>query len=156
MLRKLIAKFNKSITERAAPARHNLEVPIKLSFEPSGKTGKLSEPPQVLYITGETKDLSNSGIAFIVSAIRIKENYLVGEGRTLNAELDLPDGKILMKIVGERYAPIENEHQSVGKYLVGASISQMSDENREIYEYFLRFGAAKKNTGSLKLGINRS
>ncbi len=156
MLRKWIAKFNKSRAERVVSARHNWEVPIKLSFEPSGKTGKLSVPPQVLYITGETKDLSVSGIAFTVSSIRIKENYLVGDGRTLNAELDLPGGKVSMKIVGQRYGPVENEHLSVGKYLVGASILQMTDENREIYEHFLRFGSVKGNTGSLKFGIDES
>jgi len=156
MLRKWIAKFNKSMAERVVSVRHNREVPIKLSFEPSGKTGKLSEPPQVLYITGETKDLSVSGIAFTVSSIRIKENYLVGEGRTLNAELDLPGGKVSMKIVGQRYEPVESEHLSVGKYLVGASILQMTDENREVYEYFLRSGGVKGNTGSLKFGIDES
>ena len=155
MLRKWIAKFNKSMTERVVSVRHNREVPIKLSFEPGGKTGK-SVPPQILFITGETKDLSQSGIAFTISSIRIKENYLVGEGRILNAELDLPNGKVSMKIVGQRYEPVENEHLSVGKYLVGASILQMTDENREVYEYFLRFGDAKGNTGSLKFGIDES
>ena len=144
------------MAKRVVSVRHNREVPIKLSFEPSGKTGKLSEPPQVLYITGETRDLSASGIAFTVSSIRIKENYLVGEGRTLNAELDLPGGKVSMKIVGQRYEPVESEHLSVGKYLVGASILQMTDENREVYEHFLRSGGVKGNTGSLKFGIDRS
>jgi hypothetical protein len=155
MLRKWIAKFNKSRAERVVSVRHDREVPIKLSFELSGKTGK-SVSPQILFITGETKDLSQSGIAFTISSIRIKENYLVGEGRILNAELDLPNGKVSMKIVGQRYEPIENEHLSVGKYLVGASILQMTDENREVYEYFLRFGDAKGNTGSLKFGIDES
>ncbi len=156
MLRKLIAKFNKSMVERVVSARHNLAVPIKLSFEPSGKTGKLSSPPQILYITGETKDLSATGIAFVVSTIRIKENYMVGEERALNAELDLPNGKVSMKVVGQRYEPVEDQHLSASKYLVGASITEMSDEHREVYEYFLRSGGVKKNTGSLKLGIDRS
>ena len=144
------------MAERVVSVRHNREVPIKISFEPNGKTGKLSEPPQTLFITGETKDLSVSGIAFVVSSIRIKENYLVGGGRTLNAELDLPGGKVSMKIVGQRYEPIENEHLSASKYLVGASISEMTDENREVYEYFLRSGGAKGNTGRLKFGIDQS
>ncbi len=155
MLRKWIAKFNKSRAERVVSVRHDREVPIKLSFELSGKTGK-SVSPQILFITGETKDLSQSGIAFTISSIRIKENYLVGEGRILNAELDLPNGKVSMKIVGQRYEPIENERLPAGKYLVGASILQMTDENREVYEYFLRFGDAKGNTGSLKFGIDES
>ena len=144
------------MVERAVSARHNREVPIKLSFEPSGKTGKLSEPPQVIFITGETKDLSCSGIAFIVSSIRIKENYLVGENRMLNAELDLPGGKVSMKVVGQRYEPIDDAHLSVGKYLVGASIIQMNEESREVYEHFLRFGSMKGNTGSLHFGIDQS
>jgi hypothetical protein len=105
---------------------------------------------------GETKDLSVSGIAFVVSSIRIKENYLVGDGRVLNAEIDLPGGKISMKIVGQRYEPVENEHLSASKYLVGASISEMTDENREVYEYFLRSGGVKGNTGRLKFGIDQS
>ena len=154
MLRKWIAKFNKSRAERVVSARHNWEVPIKLSFELSGKTGK-SVSPQILFITGETKDLSQSGIAFTISSIRIKENYLVGEGRILNAELDLPNGKVSMKIVGQRYEQV-GEHISTARYLVGASINEMTDENREVYEYFLRFGDAKGNTGSLKFGIDES
>ncbi len=155
MLRKWIAKFNKSRAKRVVSVRHKREVPIKLSFEPSSKTGKL-DAPQILFITGETKDLSQSGIAFTISSIRIKENYLVGEGRILNAELDLPNGKVSMKIVGQRYEPVENEHLSVGKYLVGASILQMTDENREVYEYFLRSGDVNGDTNSLKFGIDRS
>jgi len=144
------------MAERVVSVRHNREVPIKLSFAPNEKTEKLKVPQPILYITGETKDLSYSGIAFIVSSIRIKENYLVGAGRALNAELDLPGGKVSMKIVGQRYEPIENEHLSVGKYLIGASISEMSEENREVYEYFLRFGSIKGNTGSLNFGIDQS
>ena len=144
------------MVERVVSVRHNVAVPIKLSFEPSGKTGKLSAPPQILYITGETKDLSNTGVAFIVSTIRIKENYMVGEGRVLNAEIDLPNGKISMKVVGQRYEPVEDQHLSASKYLVGASIAEISDEHREVYEYFLRNGGVKKNTGGLKLGIDRA
>jgi len=99
--------------------------------------------------------LSNSGVAFIVSSIRIKENYLVGEGRVLNAELDLPSGKVSMKIVGQRYEQV-GEHISTARYLVGASIREMTDENREAYDAFLRYGGRKGNTGSLKFGIDES
>ena len=33
---------------------------------------------------------------------------------------------------------------------------RMTDENREVYEYFLRSGDAKGNTGRLKFGIDQS
>jgi len=155
MIRKLIANFNRLKAERIAPVRHKRAVPIKLSFEPNKDIGKSDAPQQAVFISGETADLSHSGIAFVVSSIRIKENYLVGEGRVLNAELDLPNGKVLMKIVGERYEQV-GEHISTARYFVGASIREMTDENREAYDDFLRFGGRKGNTGSLKFGIDES
>lgn len=153
-IRKLFEGFNKSISNRVVASRHKHEVPIKLSFETDRSTGRLQNPLESLFITGETKDLSQTGIAFVVSSIRLKENYLVGEGRTLNAELDLPNGKIKMQIVGQRYEQV-GKHISTSNYLVGAKIVQMTAENRDIYRNFLRHGR-KRKTGSLKLGIDES
>ncbi len=154
MIRKLFAQFNKNISKRVVASRHKYEVPIKLSFEPDRNTGRLQNLRESLFITGETKDLSNTGIAFVVSSIRLKENYLVGEGRTLNAELDLPGGKIKMQIVGQRYEQV-GKHISTANFLVGAKILLMTEENREIYTDFLRHGR-KRKAGSLKLGIDES
>jgi hypothetical protein len=153
MIRKLVSKFSKSITERVVSPRKKYEVPIKIWFEPDKNTSRLKLPVANLVITGETKDMSRSGIGFIVSAIRIHENYLVGGGRTLNAELDLPSGKIQMQIVGMRYEEV-GQHISTARFLVGAKITQMSDENREDYEYFLRHGNKRKK-GSFALGIDK-
>lgn len=154
MIRKLLADFNKSISKRVVASRHKYEVPIKLSFETDRNTGRLQNPLESLFITGETKDLSQTGIAFVVSSIRLKENYLVGEGRTLNAELDLPSGKIKMQIVGQRYEQV-GKHISTANFLVGAKILRMTAENRELYQDFLRSGR-KRKAGSLKLGIDES
>ena len=154
MIRKLLADFNKSISKRVVASRHKYEVPIKLSFETDRNTGRLQNPLESLFITGETKDLSQTGIAFVVSSIRLKENYLVGEGRTLNAELDLPSGKIKMQIVGQRYEQV-GKHISTANFLVGAKILRMTTENRELYQDFLRSGR-KRKAGSLKLGIDES
>lgn len=153
MIRKLVAKFNRSITERVVSPRKKHEVPIKIWFEPEKNTGRLKMPVENLVIMGETKDLSRSGIAFVVPSIRIHENYLVGEERTLNAELDLPDGKVRMQIVGRRYEQV-GEHISTSRYLVGAQIKQMSKDDYEAYNHFLRFGDKRKK-GSLELGIDK-
>jgi len=143
------------MAERAVSIRLKREVPIKLSFEPNGSATKADALPTCLCIAGETTDLSSSGIAFVVASIRVKEIYLVGENRVLNAELDLPNGKITMKLVGQRYEQV-GEHISTARYLVGASIKEMTDENREAYNDFLRLGSKKGNTGSLKFGIDES
>lgn len=153
MIRKLISKFNKSLTSRVVSARHNYEVPIKISLEPDRNTGKLQLPIQHLSISGETKDMSKTGIAFIVNSIRLREFYLVGESRTLNAELDLPSGKISMQLVGQRYEQV-GLHLSETKFLIGATILKITDEAREIYEHFLSHGNKRKK-GSFVLEIDK-
>ena len=153
MIRKLVSKFNKSLMERVVSPRKKYEVPIKIWFEPERRTGNLKMPVENLVMTGETKDLSKSGIGLIVPAIRIHENYLVGGGRILNAEIDLPSGKIQMQIVGMRYEEI-GQHISSSRFLVGARITNMSDDDREAYEYFLRHGDKRKK-GSFALGIDK-
>lgn len=153
MIRKLFSKFNRKLTEKVVSTRKNYEVPIKIWFEPDRNTGRLKMPLENMAMAGETKDLSNSGIAFIVSSIRIKENYLVGEGRTLNAELDLPDGKVRMQIIGRRYEQV-GKHISTARFLVGAEITKMSENDKEIYQHFLRYGNKRKK-GSLELGIDK-
>jgi hypothetical protein len=153
MIRKLVSKINKSITERVVSPRKKYEVPIKIWFEPDKNSGRLKSSVENLLITGETKDMSRSGIGFIVGAIRIQENYLVGGGRVLNAELDLPSGKIEMQLVGMRYEEV-GQHISTARFLVGAKITKMSDDDREAYEYFLRHGNKRKK-GSFALGIDK-
>ena len=139
------------MAERVVAVRHKREVPIRLSLEPNGKTARTADAlPKILYVSGETADLSHSGIAFVVPSIRIKENYLVGENCVLNAELDLPNGKISMKVVGQRYEQV-GEHISTSRYLVGASIEEINEENREAYNHFLRYGDKKGSARSLKL-----
>jgi hypothetical protein len=154
MIRKLISKFNKSITERVISARHKYEVPIKIWIEPDRATGRLQKPVEHLTISGETQDLSKTGISFIVPAIRLREYYLVGENRTLNCELDLPAGKIKMQIVGQRYEQV-GQHLSVSKFLIGALIQRMGGEEREAYEAFLQFGKKRGKTKGLELGIDK-
>ncbi len=156
MFRKLFTQLNKSVSKQVTATRRDYAVPIKLTFEPDRNTGKLRMPVNSLFITGETKDLSQTGIAFIVSAVRINEYYLVGEGRTLNAELDLPTGKVKLQIVGQRYEQV-GKHISVSQYLIGAKIVYMTEENREAYEHFLNYGKKmKKGAGTLQLGIDES
>jgi hypothetical protein len=110
-------------------------------------------PAKSLTITGETKDLSSSGVGFIVNSIRIKEDYLVGEGRILNAELDLPVGKVRMKIVGRRYEQI-GQHISAARFLVGAEIVKINENDQEIYLDFLRYGNKHKER-SLEFGMDK-
>lgn len=153
MIRKWIAKLNSSVKSGVVAARKGIAVPVKIWFEPDRATGPLRSPNEIMVVTGETSDLSKTGIAFIVPSIRIQENYLVGEGRTLNAELDLPDGKVRMQVVGRRYEQV-GTHISTARFLIGAEITRISDNDRAVYQDFLRFGSRRRRRG-LELGIDK-
>ena len=153
MIRKWASLFTRSVNKRVVSRRRPLHVPIKISFEPQTVTGGLRLPPANLSTRGETRDLSASGIAFVISSIRIEQYYLVGEGRSLIAELTLPAGKITARLLGVRYEQI-GEHVSTTQYLVGASITEMSDEDREAYREFLTSRPRKGR--ALEFGVNKS
>lgn len=153
MLRNWVAKFNKSLSKRASSRRRELIVPINLTFEPDKTTGRLVTPLQKLSITGETFDFSRTGVAFTVPSIRLREFYLVGEGRTLNAEIMLPNGKVRMRLMGLRYEQT-GQHLSVAQYLVGSKIVDMSAGDQARYDEFL--GRSKEKAGTFTLGIEKS
>lgn len=150
MIRKLVSRLNRSVTKQIVAQRRELHLPVKISITPDRPTGRLTAAAEQFSIRGETKDLSKTGVAFVVSAIRIREYYLVGENRTLKAEIDLPDGtKLKMNLVGQRYEQI-NIHDSVSEYLIGAKITQIAQDEREIYEEYLKTGG-KSKAGVLQL-----
>lgn len=152
MIRKLVSHLNRSVTKQIVAARREFQVPIKISITPDNHTGRLSMPVAEYSIRGKTRDLSKTGIGFIVSAIRIREYYLVGQDRPLNVEVDLPNGKVRMQMIGTRYEQI-NIHDSMSEFLVGAKIVKMADADREVYEDFLRHGGAAKKAGLLQLKV---
>jgi hypothetical protein len=106
-------------------------------------------------MNGQTVDMSKTGIGIMVSAIRLKEHYLVGQDRVLNVEIDLPREKVRMQVVGRRYER-ESIHDSMERYIVGLEIVNISEYDREVYEHFLRFGAKRRRAANpgLEMGGN--
>ena len=139
MLRELVSRFSTTLVERRTSARKQFQVPVKVCFAPELNPLNLTASCEELFLSGETVDLSDTGIGFIVSFIRIKEKYLVGQERLLNVELDLAGKKVRMQMMGRRYERV-GIHASTEKYLVGASIMDMTPEDRQKYEYFLKNG----------------
>jgi hypothetical protein len=86
---------------------------------------------------GYTSDLSTTGLAVIVPAIRIGEHYLVGGERRLRLKLDLPFGPVEMQVKPTRYESLE-EHESERSYVIGVQIIAMADDDRTSYDKFIR------------------
>ena len=87
-------------------------------------------------LNGHTFDLSTSGLALIVPAIRIGEHYLAGSDRRLYLKLQLPNGAVEMKVATVRYESLD-ESQDESGYLIGARIIEMSDADRASFNTYV-------------------
>ena len=154
MIRELITRFNRSLSERMVSSRRRHTAPIKVWFEPDATTGPLDPNAVPPCIMGETADISRTGIGFIVPSIRIKEKYLVGQQRNLNIEIDLPTGKVFLQAVGCRYEKV-GIHLSAERFFVGAHILSLTGTDKENYETFLTNGTRNpKSATRLEAGIH--
>lgn len=154
MIRELITKFNRSLSERMVSSRRRHTAPMKVWFDSDTNTERSRDAARAACILGETVDISRTGIGFLVPSIRVKEKYLVGHERSLNVEIDLPTGKVYMRVMGRRYEKV-GVHISTERFLVGAHILSLSGADKENYETFLRNGnRGAKRAGSLELGID--
>jgi len=84
-------------------------------------------------LDGYTLDVSVTGLALIVPAIRIGEHYLAGADRELHVKLELPSGPIEMKVATVRYESLEDDTG----YLIGARILELSDSDRASFEKYV-------------------
>jgi hypothetical protein len=154
MIRELITRFNRSLSERMVSSRRRHTAPIKIWFEPDTTTGPLRHDAVPACIMGETADISRTGIGFLVPSIRLKEKYLVGQQRTLNIEIDLPTGKVFMQAVGCRYEKV-GIHISAERFFVGAQILSLTGTDKENYETFLTNGTrGPKTAARVEAGIH--
>ncbi|HEX5888782.1 MAG TPA: PilZ domain-containing protein [Pyrinomonadaceae bacterium] len=87
-------------------------------------------------LDGHTLDISTTGLALIVPAIRIGEHYLAGSDRRVYLKLQLPGGPIEMKVATVRYEALEETDEETG-YLIGARIVEMADADRASFNKYL-------------------
>ena len=154
MIRDIISRFARTVTERRASPRKKFELPIKIWFDSDPCIHRSASAEAEMNISGVTADISSTGIGVLVPSIRIRENYLVAEDRILNAEINLRGRRVRMRVIGRRYERV-GIHVSTERYLVGAEIVEMSDDDRKTYEYFLKNGHKLKPLvePSLEMGL---
>ena len=81
---------------------------------------------------GHTLNLSVNGLAVVLHAQNIDEEYLLGGEGSMAIELDLPNG-LAIEI---QATPVRAEKLEEG-YMIGARISHMSERDRELFEEYL-------------------
>jgi hypothetical protein len=118
--------------------RHSKRVAARLSFTLTISDSRVNSngSRRLPRLDGHTLDVSSTGLALIVPAIRIGEHYLAGDERKLHVKLALPTGPVEMKVATVRYESLEESGEESG-YLIGARISEMSDQDRATYNSYI-------------------
>jgi len=132
--RRIVSHLRRFIGNRRAHKR----VPARLNF-----TLSLSDPRvntngsrRLATLDGHTLDISTTGLALIVPAIRIGEHYLAGSDLRVYVKLALPAGPVEMKVATVRYEALEETDEETG-YLIGARIVEMADADRASFEEYV-------------------
>jgi len=129
--RRIVSQLRRFIGNR----RRSKRVQARLSFTLSLSDPRVSSngSRRLPSLDGHTLDVSVTGLALIVPAIRIGEHYLAGADRKLHVKLELPTGPIEMKVATVRYESLEDDTG----YLIGAQIVEISDSDRASFQKYV-------------------
>lgn len=125
--RRMVSQLRRFIGNRRRAKRAEARIPFTLSLDDPrvNRNGFRRLPP----LQGHTLDLSFTGIALVVPAIRIGGHYLAGTERRLYLKLELPDGTADLTLIPVRYESLEEDPQETG-YVIGTRIEEISDADR--------------------------
>jgi PilZ domain-containing protein len=129
--RRIVSHLRRFIGNR----RHSRRVRARLNFTLSLSDPRLSNngSRRLPALDGHTLDVSSTGLALVVPAIRIGEHYLAGSDRRLHIKLELPGGPVELKVATVRYESFDDE----SGYLIGARIVEMTDSDRTTFEKYV-------------------
>lgn len=129
LVRSITARLREFVRDRRCAKRYSVRLSCQVAFAKS----QASDSP---LIEGHTRDISSDGVALILPAIRIGDHYLAGEDHPLLVRLQLPEQSIEIHALAVRYDSLAEQDQSA-RYIVGARITQLGQEDRAHYVEFL-------------------
>lgn len=132
--RRIVSRLRRFVGNR----RHSKRVRARLSFTLSLSDPRMSTNGhrRLPSLDGHTLDVSATGLALVVPAIRIGEHYLAGDERKLYIKLELPSGPVEMRVATVRYESLEDGGEETG-YVIGARIVEMSDSDRASFDQYI-------------------
>jgi hypothetical protein len=131
----MVSQLRRFIGNRRRAKRAEARLPFTLSLEaPRGSSNGYRRLPP---LKGHTLDLSTSGLALIVPAIRIGGHYLAGTDRRLYLKLELPDGMVELTLIPVRYESLEEDPEETG-YVIGTRVEDIRDGDGNRYQEYVK------------------
>jgi c-di-GMP-binding flagellar brake protein YcgR len=135
LIRAIAARVREYVGNRRRAQRYHVRLSVSVAPAPKARPVRVSVDRNALY--GHTRDISSTGLALILPAIRISNVYLAGEGRELEILLEHEDDPVVVYATPVRYEKLDEEAEEKG-YLLGVQIVEMSDADRERYMSLLK------------------
>jgi hypothetical protein len=132
--RKIVSRLRRFFGNRRRARRARVELKFTLQVgDPRTSSNGARRLPS---LDGHTLDISTTGLALMVPAIRIGQYYLAGNDRRLNVKLDLPGGPVEMQLLPVRYESLVEEDLKTG-YVIGARIVEMDKKDRAQFDAYV-------------------
>jgi hypothetical protein len=117
--------------ERRSATRYPAQLDARLLFQISVAHDDddidATAPTGTLRLVGHTRNISETGLAFIVPTLRIGDQFAHVIGSRLRIILYLPSGHVEIRATPVRYEQLPPEDPERG-YLIGVRISEMADD----------------------------
>jgi hypothetical protein len=126
--------------ERRSATRYAAQLDARLLFQLSvapvpagagehegGAHANAHTPASTLRLVGHTRNISETGLAFIVPTLRIGDQFAHVIGSRLRITLYLPSGHVEIRAMPVRYERLPPEDAERG-YLIGVRIAEMADD----------------------------
>ena len=130
LMRTIASRLREIVGNRRRAQRFKACLPVAVSLLDSRPRAHPSA------LEGETLDVSSSGLALVLPAVRIGDRYLTGDSHPLRVTLKLPEATINLNATPVRYEQLERDGEKIG-YLVGVQITEMTDQDRPLFDEYL-------------------
>src|SRR5256885_9720982 len=117
LMRSIASRLRAFVGNRRSAQRHGSRVAVTVTLLDARM--KVCDARCYPPLAGHTRDISATGLALVVPAIRIGDRYLTGEGRSLRLTLELPGGPLQIAATPVRYERLDEDETERG-YLIGA------------------------------------
>lgn len=122
------------VAERRAAPRYKVRLETRVLMIAERETG--GGDADVLPLSGYTRDISESGLAVIITSRDMDALSALGEDYTLRLVVTLPAGPVQLTVAPARYQRLGETETA--DFLVGAQITDMSGRDRVLFMEFIR------------------
>lgn len=119
---------------RRAYRRRAVQLEVTIRFRPPASYTKIGESRR-LTLVGRTRNISETGMAVVVSARNI-DRYLNAKEKAFDAELRLPDGPIALEVEAVHFK--KTLSGSVATYVIGSRFIKSKGQGHARLTNFLR------------------